>query len=318
MDAPPAPTPNKANCMVSTTLRVTLSNPSGKITEQVQLPIKSTISDLKKVIKTDCKRLKLSIPRQRLSLPTKDKNQKPVVMEDERSLISYGVKDDSLIILKDLGPQISWRMVFFLEYLGPLLIHQVYLIHAVYFAKRDLTLIQLLGYAMVTFHFLKREYETLMVHRFSHSTMPLANLFKNSAHYWILSGFGIGHFLYSSSFSDSHRTIPQIYASVGIFIIAELANFRTHLILRDLRPSGSNARAIPRGFGFNLLSCPNYFFEMMAWSAFSFMTGLPSAWFFTIVASVQMWLWAVKKHQRYLKEFPDYPKNRKPMVPFLC
>ena len=48
------------------------------------------------------------------------------------------------------------------------------------------------------------------------------------------------------------------------------------------------------------------------------MTGLPSAWFFTAVAGVQMWLWAVKKHVRYIKEFPDYPKNRKPMIPFLC
>ena len=307
--------------MVSTTLKVNLSNASGKITEKVQLPIKATVADLKRAIKSDCKRLKLSISRQRLSLPsdTKKENQKTVVLEDERSLISYGIKDNSTIILKDLGPQISWRMVFFLEYLGPLLIHQFYLIHAVYMAKRELTLIQVLGYAMVTFHFLKREYETVMVHRFSHSTMPLTNLFKNSAHYWILSGFGIGHFLYSPSFStDSHRTIPQIYTAVGVFIVSELANFRTHLILRDLRPAGSSARAIPRGFGFNLLSCPNYFFEMLAWCAFSFMTGLPSAWFFTIVASLQMWLWAVKKHKRYLKEFPDYPKNRKPMIPFIC
>ncbi len=238
-------------------------------------------------------------------------------MEDERSLISYGVKSESVIVVKDLGPQISWKMVFFLEYLGPLLIHQGYLIHAVYFAQRELNLVQLLAYAMVTFHFLKREYETLMVHRFNHSTMPLSNLFKNSAHYWILSGFGIGHFLYSDSFSNSNA-VTQIYALVALFIVAELANFRTHLILRDLRPAGSSTRAIPRGFGFSLVSCPNYFFEMVAWCAFSLMTGLPSAWFFTIVASGQMWLWACKKHSRYLKEFPEYPKNRKPMIPFLC
>lgn len=304
--------------VAATTLKVTLSNPSGKITEQVQVPIKSTVSDLKKVIKTECKRLKLPVSRQRLSIRGKDQQkEKPLVLEDERSLISYGIKSDSVIILKDLGPQISWRSVFLLEYLGPLLIHQGYLIHAVYFAKKELTLVQLLAYAMITFHFLKREYETVMVHRFSHATMPLMNLFKNSGHYWILSGFGIAHFLYSDSFTNSN-SIAQIYASVAVFIVAELANFRTHLILRDLRPAGTNTRAIPCGFGFSLVSCPNYFFEMVAWCAFSVMTGLPSAWFFTVVASGQMWLWAVKKHRRYLKEFPDYPKNRKPMIPFLC
>lgn len=298
----------------STTLKVTLSNASGKITEQVQLPVKSTISDLKNYIQSNGKKLKMARCRQRLTLPSPTAKS---VLDDERSLISYGIKDGSVIVVKDLGPQISWRMVFFLEYLGPLLIHQFYLLYVVYFAKRDLNMVQILAYAMVTFHFLKREYETIMVHRFSHSTMPLSNLFKNSAHYWILSGFGIGHFLYSDSFKST-KSVPLIYASVAVFIAAELGNFRTHLILRDLRPEGSNTRAIPRGFGFNLLSCPNYFFEMVAWCAFSFMTDLPSAWFFTVVASGQMWLWAVKKHKRYLKEFPDYPTNRKPMIPFIC
>jgi very-long-chain enoyl-CoA reductase len=211
-------------------------------------------------------------------------------------------------------------MVFFLEYLGPLLIHQAYLINAVYIDKRELNSIQLLAYAMITFHFLKREYETILVHRFSHSTMPLMNLFKNSAHYWILSGFGIGHFLYSNDFTIEPDNIKwaSVYTAVAVFLVAELANFRTHLILRDLRPAGSSARAIPHGFGFSYVSCPNYFFEMVAWCAFSFLTGLPSSWFFTVVASGQMWLWAVKKHKRYLKEFPNYPRNRKPMIPFIC
>lgn len=305
-------------------LDVVLSNPSGRVTERVVVPAKATVAELKETVARDCKGLRLAVSRQRLTLPASSranssavqKKTKPQALEDERSLISYGIRSGSTVVVKDLGPQISWRTVFFLEYLGPLLIHQFYLLHAVYVAKRELSAIQLLGYAAVTFHFLKREYETLLVHRFSHATMPLSNLFKNSAHYWLLSGVGIGHFLYAADYRGP-ASIGRVYGALAGFIVAELANFRTHLVLRDLRPEGTNVRAIPRGFGFSLVSCPNYLFEMLAWCCFSVMTGLPSAWFFTVVASGQMWLWAVKKHKRYVHEFPDYPKTRKPMIPFL-
>ena len=44
-------------------------------------------------------------------------------------------------------------------------------------------------------HFLKRELETLFVHKFSRPTMPLSNLFKNCAYYWIF-GAVIGYVSY--------------------------------------------------------------------------------------------------------------------------
>lgn len=52
----------------------------------------------------------------------------------------------------------------------------------------------------------------------------------------------------------------------------EISNGLTHLNLRSLRPAGTRTRAIPRGYGFNLVSCPNYFFETVAWVAFTGLT----------------------------------------------
>jgi very-long-chain enoyl-CoA reductase len=97
-----------------------------------------------------------------------------------------------------------------------------------------------------------------------------------------------------------------------------MANLTTHMILRNLRPEGTKIRNIPKGFGFDLVSCPNYLFEILVWILFSIITGNVYAWIFTIVGAVQMLQWAIKKHQRYGKEFKDsYPKNRKILIPFL-
>lgn len=91
----------------------------------------------------------------------------------------------------------------------------------------------------------------------------------------------------------------------------------THIQLRNLRPSGTKKRGIPRGGLFNLVSCPNYTCEILSWVAFSILTGSIGSWLFTIVGAVQMFFWAKNKHSRYRKEFRDYPAERKILVPFV-
>jgi steroid 5-alpha reductase family enzyme len=44
-------------------------------------------------------------------------------------------------------------------------------------------------------------------------------------------------------------------------------------MLRSLRPAGSRKRVVPYGFGFNLVTAPNYFFEIIAWVSIFMMTG---------------------------------------------
>lgn len=43
--------------------------------------------------------------------------------------------------------------------------------------------------------------------------------------------------------------------------------------MRALRPPGTRTRGIPQGYGFNLVSFPNYFFETVGWVVISVMTG---------------------------------------------
>lgn len=42
-----------------------------------------------------------------------------------------------------------------------------------------------------------------------------------------------------------------------------------------------------------------------------------SAALFTLAGAYQMTIWALGKHKAYKKEFSQYPKNRKSIIPFV-
>jgi hypothetical protein len=96
--------------------------------------------------------------------------------------------------------------------------------------------------------------------------------------------------------------------------IFESLNYQMHLKTANLRPEGdSKTRAIPRGLGFDLVSFPNYLFEILSWVTFSVLTGeWAGRWLFaslassdtlgrltavgfTIISSLTMINWALQK-----------------------
>ncbi|KAK7730234.1 Very-long-chain enoyl-CoA reductase [Botryosphaeria dothidea] len=250
----------------------------------------------------------------------------PVLVQDT------GLRQKSTITVKDLGPQIAWRTVFLVEYAGPLLIHPlIYFLRPYLYpcpslspnALPEPTSLQKLSLAMVTIHFLKRELETLFVHRFSNATMPAFNIFKNSGHYWLLSGLNLAVFAYGSSKTEIDSNPLAVYAAIALFAIGELGNLNTHLVLRSLRPADNpQARGIPKGLGFNWVTCPNYLFEVISWvgvwivNSLIGKSGFFSTALFVVVAGFQMALWAAKKERRYRKEFgAQYKRKRFVILP---
>ncbi|KAJ5935139.1 hypothetical protein N7466_004686 [Penicillium verhagenii] len=263
-------------------------------------------------------RLRITKGSDRSAVP----NAKDITIDDT------GLRNSSIIHIKDLGPQIAWRTVFIIEYLGPLLIPALFLfplrplLYFNYDTLPDPSDTQLLVCALLTLHFLKREFETVFVHRFSNATMPVRNIFKNSAHYWALAGFNIAYWVFRP---DSAAASPDYnpaltYAGLALFVFSELANLNAHYVLRNLRRPGTTERGIPTGFGFNLVTCPNYMFEILAWLGVFLVSQLNlSVLIFTLVGGLQMWSWAWKKEKRYRKDFGDkYKKKKTVLLAFLC
>ncbi|KAL4712660.1 hypothetical protein ACJJTC_007957 [Scirpophaga incertulas] len=169
-------------------------------------------------------------------------------------------------------------------------------------------------------HYAKRLLETLFVHRFSHGTMPLRNLFRNCGYYWLFTlyvAYHVNHPLYTPPNNS------WFFIGLGGFIFCELGNLSIHILLKNLRPPGTKVRRVPKPDGnpfsllFNFVSCPNYTYEVGSWVFFTIMTKCAPVGLFAAAGFYQMAMWAIGKHRNYKKEFPDYPKGRKAILPFI-
>ena len=98
-------------------------------------------------------------------------------------------------------------------------------------------------------HYIKRELETIFVHRFSSDTMPFMNIIKNSAHYWFLFGICSMAVFLKPSFESGSKLL--MIALAVLFLIFEFLNMKCHLVMKNLRREGSTERGIPVGWGFN-------------------------------------------------------------------
>lgn len=298
--------------------------------------VASVVAKLSAATKLSKTRIRLTVADEGEAGGAPGAKKKHIVLKPEHAVGDYLFSDSPVVFVKDLGPQIPWRTVFILEYLGPLLAHPIIFFGQKFFYRQafEYTFAQKLVFTLCMLHFLKREIETIYIHKFSSATMPLFNLFKNSGYYWFIAGFNLAFFVYApASFSSPQAPLwKRFLFSTGFFersplflnlmaalwLWGETSNFWTHFNLASLRNDGSKDHKIPFGYGFNLVSCPNYFFEVVSWIAIAFMCGNWSAYVFTAIGFGQMYVWAVQKHRRYKREFGDrYPRNRKVMVPFL-
>lgn len=294
-----------------------LTAKSSKFVANVTVKPSTTIGE----VKEELHKLKKApnVHRQCLRLDSKGK-----ALSNSETLKSISVSDGGKLYLKDLGPQISWKTVFLIEYAGPFFLYLwIYQRPWIFYGDVDTskysTVVDVAAICW-SVHYAKRLLETLFVHRFSHATMPLRNLFKNCSYYWLFAmyvAYHVNHPLFTAP------SKLQFYIGATMFALCELGNLSIHLALRNLRPPGTSVRKIPMPTKnpftalFNWVSCPNYTYEVYSWIGFTIMTSCLPAGLFTFAGAYQMTLWALGKHKAYKKEFPQYPKSRKSIIPFV-
>lgn len=104
---------------------------------------------------------------------------------------------------------------------------------------------------------------------------------------------------------------------LALFLLGNSINRRADRVLRDLRRPGETGYKIPRGGLFQLVSCPNYLGEIIEWCGWALCTLSPAAAAFVLFTVANLLPRAHAHHRFYRERFPDYPAERRALIPFL-
>lgn len=110
---------------------------------------------------------------------------------------------------------------------------------------------------------------------------------------------------------------PRFLVGVTLFAVGWVITVQSDSLLRALRATGNKGYQIPRGGLFRWVSCPNYLGEIIEWSAWALLTWSLPGLVFAIWTAANLVPRALAYHRWYRDEFPDYPPQRKAVVPHL-
>lgn len=127
-----------------------------------------------------------------------------------------------------------------------------------------------------------------------------------------LNGYWLGNY---AEFSDSWLGSANVIAGAVLFFAGAFINIQSDNILIRLRQPGDTGYRVPHGGFFRRVSCPNHFGEILEWCGYALMAWSLPALSFAIWTAANLIPRALSHHRWYRQQFPDYPKERKAVVP---
>jgi hypothetical protein len=110
---------------------------------------------------------------------------------------------------------------------------------------------------------------------------------------------------------------PRFLVGVCLFVGGLVVHGLADRELRQLRRAAGGEYGVPRGPLFRLLSCPNYFGEIVEWTGFALAAWSPGGLLFALWTAANLVPRAIHHHRWYRQHFPDYPRSRRAVVPFV-
>ena len=215
---------------------------------------------------------------------------------------------------KDWGPTLSNRMGWILMELPSLIVF----ILCFLLGPNPIQPVTWIFFILYVSHYTNRSVIYPWRTRTSGKEMPLVVALL-AVCFNLVNGFINGY--YFSSFSrvytrdwllDLRFILGMLLFAGGVFL-----NWWSDQILLNLRKGGKKGYYIPRGGLFRWVSCPNFLGEMLEWAGFALLTWSPAALVFALWTFFNLIPRALDHHKWYRTTFPDYPANRKAILPYI-
>jgi len=110
---------------------------------------------------------------------------------------------------------------------------------------------------------------------------------------------------------------PQFVSGVLLFLFGFGLAKWSDGALRALRQPGDSAYYIPQGGFYRYISCPNYLGEILQWTGFALASWTFAGLAFALFTAANLAPRAQASHRWYQSRFPDYPSERKALIPYL-
>ena len=188
----------------------------------------------------------------------------------------------------------------------------------VYFqGENALRPVPLVFLAMWQLHYVYRAFVFPFLIRAEGRRMPLTipamallfNLLNNYVNARWISSMG--------SYGTGWLADPRFLVGSALFLSGFALNVASDRTLRNLRAPGETGYRIPRGGAFEYVTAPNYLGEIVEWTGWAIATWSPAGLAFAVYTFANLAPRALSHHRWYRERFPDYPRERKALVPFL-
>ena len=122
-------------------------------------------------------------------------------------------------------------------------------------------------------------------------------------------------FSLSGGYPDAWLYDPRFIIGVLVFIAGFVINRQSDYILSHLRRPGEKDYKIPQGGLYRWISCPNYFGEILIWCGWALATWSLAGFSFALWTIANLAPRARSHQDWYHRTFPDYPPERKTLLP---